>query len=138
MEGLGESYAGLFNPWGRGIPDVAAQGARFAVIDKGKMMQMSGTSASTPVFAGIVALLNAARRAQGKPPLGFLNPWLYDNSAALTDITTGAGVGCIGTPPFGSAGAWWNATVGWDPVTGLGTPRFDALLRAAAPGVWNA
>jgi tripeptidyl-peptidase-1 len=24
-------------------------------------------------------------------------------------------------------GAHWNATVGWDPVTGFGTPNFAAL-----------
>lgn len=28
-------------------------------------------------------------------------------------------------------GAGWDADVGWDAVTGLGTPRFDRLLKIA-------
>lgn len=32
-------------------------------------------------------------------------------------------------------GAGWNATEGWDPVTGLGTPLFDKLLEKVARGV---
>jgi tripeptidyl-peptidase-1 len=134
---LGDTYADFFNASGRGIPDVAAQGQAFAVVDKGRVVRVSGTSASSPAFAGIVALLNAARKAQGEAPLGFLNPWLYNNTAALQDITEGAGVGCNGVSPFGAGGAQWNATRGWDPVTGLGTPKFDKLLEAAAPGTKN-
>ncbi|KAI1639158.1 tripeptidyl-peptidase 1 [Biscogniauxia mediterranea] len=135
---IGSTYAAYFNASGRGIPDVAAQGARFAVVDKGRSALLSGTSASSPVFAGVVALLNAARKSAGQSPLGFLNPWLYNNSAALTDITSGYGSGCTANRAFGSAGARWNATAGWDPVTGLGTPDFAKLLEAAAPGTENA
>ncbi|OIW25680.1 subtilisin-like protein [Coniochaeta ligniaria NRRL 30616] len=138
LSSIGGTYASFFTAGGRGIPDVAAQGSTFAVIDKGRSARLSGTSASSPTFAGVVALLNAARKSQGAPPLGFLNPWLYNNSAALTDITSGAGVGCTGNRAFPNSGARWNATAGWDPVTGLGTPKFEALLAAAAPGVANA
>lgn len=138
LQTVGGTYSSYFNASGRGIPDVAAQGSAFAVIDKGRTARLSGTSASSPVFAGVVALLNAARKSQGQAPLGFLNPWLYQNSAALTDITTGAGVGCQGNSAFPVSGARFNATVGWDPVTGLGTPKFGELLAAAAPGVKNA
>jgi tripeptidyl-peptidase-1 len=134
---IGDAYAPYFNRSGRGIPDVAAQGTRFAVRNRGFWASIGGTSASSPVVAGIVALLNAARKAQGQPPLGFLNPWLYNNSAAFTDITAGAGVGCMERDDFGGEGAAWNATVGWDPVTGLGTPMFDKLLELAAPGTVN-
>lgn len=38
---------------------------------------VSGTSASSPTFAAVIALLNDARFAVGKPPLGFVNLWLY-------------------------------------------------------------
>lgn len=135
---IGSTYEGLFNASGRGIPDVAAQGQAFQVVDKGRSTLVSGTSASSPVFAGVVALLNAARRSRGLPPLGFLNPWLYQNSAALLDITTGASKGCrLGGGGLPLGGAQWNCTFGWDPVTGLGTPLFDRLLEAAAPGVAN-
>ena len=137
LEGIGSTYAGYFNRSGRGIPDVAAQGSNFAIFDKGYLTTVSGTSASGPVIAGIVALLNAARRTQGKPPLGFLNPWLYNNSAAFTDVTTGYGSGCVRNQQINRSARWY-ATAGWDPVTGLGTPDFAKLLEAAAPGVPNA
>ncbi|KAL2257617.1 hypothetical protein VTK26DRAFT_9405 [Humicola hyalothermophila] len=140
LAGLGEkhAYAPFFNRSGRGIPDVAAQGSRFIVYNKNIATLIGGTSASCPVVAGAVALLNAARKAQGQPPLGFLNPWLYANAAAFTDVVSGYGVGCVNRPEFGRLGARWNATAGWDPVTGLGTPLFDKLLEAAAPGTKNA
>ncbi len=137
LKTIGSTYAPFFNASNRGIPDVAAQGNDFIVYDKGRAARLSGTSASSPVFAGVVALLNAARKSKGLSPLGFLNPWLYNNTAALIDITGGAGIGCTNTKYFKSV-ALWNATAGWDPVTGLGTPNFAALLAAAAPGVANA
>lgn len=55
-------------------------------------------------------MLNDARLSAGKPPLGFLNPWLYQTGyAGLNDITVGNNAGC-GTEGF-------NSTVGWDPGT---------------------
>lgn len=138
LASINGTYAGLFNRTGRGIPDVAAQGQSFVVIDSGRTSLLSGTSASSPAFAGVVALLNAARKAQGKPGLGFLNPFLYENSAAFTDIVTGYSAGCRGAGGgLPTAGARWNCTAGWDPVTGLGTPIFDKLLEVAAPGTPN-
>jgi tripeptidyl-peptidase-1 len=79
-------------------------------------------SASTPVVAGIVSLLNDIRRVAGKPPLGFLNPLLYKRAtaAALHDITLGANEGCSGMGGF-------PARRGWDAVTGVGTPNFAKL-----------
>ncbi|KAF8264281.1 peptidase S8/S53 domain-containing protein [Lactarius quietus] len=74
------------------------------------------------VVGAIISLLNDYRISQGKPPLGFLNPWLYGGGlAGLNDITFGSNPGC-GTNGFSSI-------VGWDPVTGLGTPDFEKLLR---------
>lgn len=53
--------------------------------------------------------------ANGKPVLGFLNQWLYSGgSAAFTDITSGSAIGCNTTG--------FPAQVGWDAVTGFGTP----------------
>ncbi|PPQ63132.1 hypothetical protein CVT24_005772 [Panaeolus cyanescens] len=114
------TYEGLFNPHGRGFPDVAAQGDRFRVWVKGVPRSIGGTSASSPAFAGIVALLNDVRLSAGKPALGFLNPMLYRKGfQGLTDILSGHNSGC-GTLGF-------NVTEGWDPVTGLGTPNFGKL-----------
>ncbi len=59
---------------------------------------------------------------------------------ALTDITAGGSVGCNGIngqteqPVVGGSiipYASWNATTGWDPVTGLGVPNFEKLLKLA-------
>lgn len=138
LSSIGETYAPFFNRTGRGIPDVAAQGQSFVVINGGRTSLLSGTSASSPTFAGVVALLNAARRAQGQAGLGFLNPFLYENPTAFTDIVTGFSSGCRGAGGgLPTAGARWNCTAGWDPVTGLGTPLFDKLLEVAAPGTPN-
>jgi len=60
--------------------------------------------------------------------MGFLNPFLYQNEDAFNDIVAGSNkIGRGGQPlPFG-----YNCSKGWDPATGLGTPKFQALLKAA-------
>jgi len=117
---LNAQYPGLFNSAGRAYPDVSDQSVRFLIWFRGRGGLVSGTSASAPTFAGIVALLNDASIAEGKPPLGFLNPMLYSIGVdGLNDVTQGNNPGC-GTPGF-------NASAGWDPVTGLGTPNFGKL-----------
>lgn len=133
---------GLYNPAGRGIPDLAAQATRYSVLGaQGNLQLVGGTSAAAPTVAGIVSLLNSARLAAGGRGLGFLNPWLYTDAAAahaFTDIVDGGSKGCSGRDIFTGQpapyipDAGWNATPGWDPVTGLGTPLFDRLLAAAA------
>ena len=69
----------------------------------GRAVSIGGTSAASPTFAGIVALLNDARIEKGLPTLGFLNPLLYAIGAAFpkgfNDITSGNNPGC-GTPGF--------------------------------------
>lgn len=139
---LGQVNKPYFNRHGRGFPDVAAQGFGFRVYDHGGLHGYQGTSASAPAFAGIVALLNDARLRSNKPVLGFLNPLLYANPGALNDIVLGGSKGCDGHGRFNGPlngspvipYASWNATTGWDPVTGLGTPNFPKLLGAAVPG----
>ena len=81
-------------------PDVAAQGDNYKVFLRGNVTSIGGTSASSPTFTAIVALLNDARLNAGLPPLGFLNPFLYSKGfAGLNDITIGNNTGC-GTPGF--------------------------------------
>ncbi|PGH23831.1 hypothetical protein AJ80_02079 [Polytolypa hystricis UAMH7299] len=131
----GKQWKGYYNPHGRGFPDVAAQGRNFAVIDKARQLAVSGTSASAPVFAAIIANLNSIRLARGKPVLGLLNPFLYGiGQSGFTDIVDGGSIGCEGTTRTGLPGGYipnagWNATKGWDPVTGLGTPNFEKLAQ---------
>jgi len=47
----------------------------------------------------VISLLNDFRLAQGKSPLGFLNPLIYGAPAGLNDITAGSNPGC-GTGGF--------------------------------------
>jgi len=69
--------------------------------------------------------LNDLRLQAGKSSLGFLNPFIYqtavNNPGAFNDILTGNNPGC------GTAGFY--ATVGWDPVTGYGTPNYAILSQ---------
>lgn len=120
---IGSNFTGLFNPRGRAYPDVAAQGESISIVQGGRFTQVDGTSASSPMFAGIIALLNDELIAAGQPVLGFLNPWMYANPQMFTDIVGGSNPGC-GTEGF-------QALQGWDPVTGLGTPNYP-LMRSAA------
>ncbi|KAF8138892.1 peptidase S8/S53 domain-containing protein [Boletus edulis] len=110
LKRLAGTYEGLYNPNGRAFPDVAAQAANFLIVYQGQQQYVFGTSCATPTFASFVSMLNDARISAGRPPLGFLNQWLYEKGyAALNDITVGNNPGC-GTKGF-------NATIGWDPGT---------------------
>ncbi|KAH8108266.1 family S53 protease-like protein [Phellopilus nigrolimitatus] len=124
LSAQGSTNSGLFNTSGRGFPDVSAQGENVEIIVGGESGTVAGTSCSSPIFASVVALLNDRLVAAGKSPLGFLNPFLYSDAgkAALNDVTSGDNPGC-NTNGF-------TARTGWDPVTGLGTPNFPALLSA--------
>ncbi|KAI0331437.1 family S53 protease-like protein [Cubamyces sp. BRFM 1775] len=121
LDALGSTNAGLFNRSGRAYPDISAQGINYVTRINGTFFLSEGTSASTPVWASVVALLNDALLNAGKPPLGFINPLLYsEGAAALNDITSGSNTGC------GAQG--FPALAGWDPATGLGSPDYDKLL----------
>ena len=110
---------------GRAFPDIAAQAVNYLVVSSLIPAPVAGTSCASPTAAGVVALLNDARLLAGRPALGFLNPLLYAHPAALNDITSGSGNGC-------GLGAGYPAVEGWDAVTGLGTPNFEALAKAVA------
>ncbi|KAH9035165.1 subtilisin-like protein [Lactarius deliciosus] len=118
---LGGRYSGFYNPGGRGIPDIALQAIDFRIVLNEETWTSGGTSCSTPTAAGIISLLNDYRISIGRPPLGFLNIWLYGVCLpGLNDITFGSNPGC-NTDGF-------SAVPGWDPVTGLGSPDFERLV----------
>jgi len=118
-----------FNSTGRAYPDVAALAGianGYCVAAKGKFMKVGGTSASCPVFAGSIALINDALLARGLGPMGFLNPWIYGVAGpfgGFFDVTTGTN--------SAGFGAGFTATEGWDPATGFGSPNFPAMLSLA-------
>jgi tripeptidyl-peptidase-1 len=112
--------ASLYSDTGRGYPDIAALGGEvntYCVATSSSSFQgVAGTSASCPVAAGIFAKLNGIRLAAGKAPLGWLNPFIYQNADAFNDVTSGSN--------------GFDAIKGWDPVTGFGTPNYEKLAKA--------
>lgn len=111
---------GLYNRGGRGYPDISAVGDNVVIILNGAPTLIGGTSAAAPVFAAILNRINEERLAAGKKTIGFVNPTLYANPQVLHDITNGSNPGC-NTQGFA-------VSQGWDPVTGLGTPNYPAML----------
>mgnify|MGYP006094092985 CR=1 FL=1 len=127
--------ASYYSTKGRAVPDVSVMGTLFSIIVSQTPSVVSGTSASTPTWAGIISLLNDARFHNNMPPMGFLNPWLYNNSQAFRDITTGTSTpGGMVSSTCGAAQSGWPATTGYDLGTGLGVPDFGKLRAAAVNG----
>lgn len=115
---------------GRGYPDIAMAALNYEVIIGGNMSPVSGTSASAPVVAGMISLVNSARLAAGKPALGFVNPAIYQNGAKIVnDITSGKNNCCASrsTPICCTQGFY--ATAGWDPLTGFGSLDYQKFYN---------
>jgi tripeptidyl-peptidase-1 len=119
---------------GRATPDIAGLGEGYQVYTEGQVESVGGTSCSSPMFAGLVSLINDARIQAGKPTMGFLNPFLYQCTGCFFDVVQGSNaIDRNGLPQtYGYA-----AATGWDAATGLGTPHFDKLLAAAQAAVEN-
>lgn len=122
----------------RGVPDVSADSSPHTgmalVISQSSTDFMfrngGGTSESAPIWAGIIAL---ADQYAGRH-LGFVNPAIYEIArsshylSAFHDVTTGDN-----TPKFsGHSFTGYSASVGWDPVTGWGSPNAQALVPLLA------
>ena len=126
-----DSRVGLFNTTGRAVPDISAIGSGFQIIIGGTDSRVLGTSASTPVIAAMIALINDARLRAGKSSIGWLNPLLYSNKVkkVLHDVTVGESQGCRFYDGLTSLG--WTAEEGYDCVTGLGAVDDFAHFMAA-------
>lgn len=112
----------------RNVPDIAAVASNFYICSDGKCDGgWAGTSFSSPIWTGLVALANQRAAAKGKPPVGFLNPTLYRLAKGahyapdFHDVTTG------------KSGKFTAGPV-YDLVTGLGSPTGQALVNALADG----
>ena len=113
----------------RGVPDVAGDAdplTGMAFYQDGAWSLAGGTSASAPLWAGVIAIANQ----MAGHPLGFINPGLYKLSQSSNyaqdfhDITNGNNsVNYKGVTVPG-----YSAVPGWDPTTGLGTPNAEKLL----------
>ena len=108
---------------GRGTPDVAGDAdpsTGYTVRVDGQTSVIGGTSAVAPLWAGLIALANAANGMTA----GFVNPTLYaaatGSQSPFRDITSGTN------------GAF-SAAAGWDPCTGLGSPVGSRIVTTLAP-----
>lgn len=132
IKALNGSHAGFYNKTGRGIPDVSLLGDDYLILSGGYPSSHDGTSASAPVFASMIALINDIRLRAKKPVLGFLNPLLYAAKAqsVYKDIADGSeSTGCADSNSFETG---WQALKGWDAATGLGEPDFQKLRALLA------
>jgi Pro-kumamolisin, activation domain len=109
----------------RNIPDVAliADVQIFLICNNGQWIEVGGTSAAAPLWAGFLALANQQAVANSRPVVGFLNPPIYsigagsNYSSDVHDIVVGNN-GAFSTLP------------GYDLVTGWGTPTGQPLINA--------
>ncbi|HEV7127385.1 MAG TPA: S53 family peptidase [Ktedonobacterales bacterium] len=113
----------------RGLPDVAAAAdpaTSLAYFINGQWTTVGGTSAATPLVAGIVALADQ-KAGHG---LGNINPAIYQLGLSSTaqqdfrDITSGDNTNGAG----GTTVQGFPAVPGWDPITGWGAPLADHFV----------
>jgi kumamolisin len=114
----------------RAVPDVSSLAditPGWPVFIDSTLHTVGGTSGSTPFIAAATALVDGSEREAGRPRVGLANGWFYkaaSQPSAFFDVTQGsndlAEVGCC------------QATVGYDPASGLGVPNW-ATLPAALP-----
>jgi len=91
----------------RGVPDVCGDAdpeTGYDVRIDGTDTVIGGTSAVAPLWAGLIARINATKGS----PVGFISPTLYATPAPLRDITQGNNGDFAAGP-------------GWDACTGLGS-----------------
>ena len=119
----------------RNAPDVAAEGDydNYICYNNGTCQgNWGGTSFATPRWAGFMALINQQAAANGYSPLGFLNPTIYLIGQGLNynndfhDITSGNN--------NNGKGQSYNAVVGYDLVTGWGSPNGQSLINDLSIG----
>jgi subtilase family serine protease len=148
------SISGFFGGSGRAVPDVAMVGDPNSGMLEGQTQtfpdgtiqyseyRIGGTSLSSPLFAGLMAL---ADQAAGHPH-GFANPALYALAAsgAFRDIVSPAATVAVVRVDFNNSvdasgglttslrtanqTGTLHTIAGYDDVTGLGTPIGSALI----------
>lgn len=89
---------------------------------------IGGTSASSPCWAGIIAIADQISTQQNGGPLGYIQPGLYSlQGKDFHDITQGDN-------NFAKV-TGYQAGTGYDLVTGWGTPMADQLVPALIQAV---
>jgi tripeptidyl-peptidase-1 len=132
-----------YNPNGRGYPDISYLGVNYKIVVSGSVSTLYGTSASAPLFAAMISLINAERIKANKTTVGFLNPTLYayglpntfgpgnTNFNPYQDVLSGDNRCLSNGDPSDAVccESGFDTDPGWDPVTGWGTAKFPDLAR---------
>jgi subtilase family serine protease len=111
-----------------GYPVVCSKGVQGCKGSSQSIAFVGGTSAATPLVAGMIALWNQQAHDQGLPKPGFVAPLLYSlaqhDPGTFTDVTLGTnalfGGSCCATRP------------GFDLATGWGAPA-AGVIAASLP-----
>lgn len=120
-----------FNSNGRAYPDISLVGHSCPTYIGGTLQKIDGTSCSSPLMAGLIAVINKHQLSKNKSIVGYFNPLLYhifencDN--CFNDITSGNNW-CTEQMCCNSQYGY-RATVGYDPVSGMGTPNIGNILH---------
>lgn len=123
----------LWNKTGRAYPDVSLVGYHYPTWAGATWLLLDGTSASVPVWAGILALMKPALISSGcsRSQLGLMNDVLYQMAAshpdAFFDVQEGSNE-CKSSTDNCCGAHGFKAAKGWDPVTGVGSPNVDILV----------
>ncbi len=103
-------------------------------------ISVGGTSAATPLMAGGVLLADQYAARHRQPPLGFLNPLLYQlgpegaGRGVFSDVNRGNNDLGVLTPADAGGGrplGCCPATPGYDVATGWGSLKVEGLAKAA-------
>ncbi len=96
---------------GRGVPDVAGNAdpsSGYRVQVDGQTIPIGGTSAVSPLWAGLIARINATSGRR----CGFINPVIYQAAGqGFHDIVQGTNA--IAPAPGYAAAPGWDACTGW-------------------------
>jgi uncharacterized protein (TIGR03437 family) len=131
---LWQTGPGVPNDNARDVPDIAFAASPnhdgYLIMTSGEIDAVGGTSASAPVFAGMLGLLNqqlVSKGAQSLPGLGNINPVLYRMAQSTTDVFHDVTAGDIkvpcaqGSPACTNGVLGYSAGQGYDLATGLGS-----------------
>eukprot|EP00300_Choanocystis_sp_HF-7_P001587 c11273_g1_i1.p2 GENE.c11273_g1_i1~~c11273_g1_i1.p2 ORF type:complete len:575 (+),score=128.28 c11273_g1_i1:261-1727(+) len=131
--GVSLPNAKAYDASNRANPDVAALGSEeFMIIVGGRTEAVGGTSCAAPTFGAMIAMLNDHQLNSGQPTLGFLNQLIYTNWAethgVFFDVVVGNNI-CQSSDVGAGNQCGWDTTVGWDPVSGMGTLNFAEAIK---------
>jgi subtilase family serine protease len=122
----------------RAVPDISYNAAvdggvliRYSALGSPAFYVIGGTSAGSPQWAGIFALVNQMRASAGKPPLGPVNSAIYSLAQSPAYATDFHDI-IVGNNILAGSSAGFSAAPGYDLASGWGTPNVMNLAKDLA------